>query len=184
VSGRHTKPILATTIRFERCSAREIISRIDEISFNSAFISELAAIAFIEQIMGPSAAADPVRALLRARDHQPHRRDQLQLGAAIAFIEQIMGPSAAADPVKRMFLHIINDEALDALGASSKMNNDRTFLEHLRKIGWSAAEHRLESNLRFVGEPQPLTCRDCFRCNTGYSRIRSAYGSVYKTRIR
>ena len=51
---------------------------------------------------------NPLRALLRARDHQPHRRDQLQLGAAIAFIEQIMGPSAAADPVKRMFLHIIN----------------------------------------------------------------------------
>jgi hypothetical protein len=51
-----------------------------------------------------------------------------------------------------MFLHIINDKALNALGASSKVNNDRTFLEHLRKIGWSAAEHWLESNLRFVGE--------------------------------
>jgi NTE family protein len=94
-------------------TAREIISRIDEISFNSAFISEL---------------------------------------AAIAFIEQIFGPAAAQDRVRRMFMHIINDKALDPLGASSKMNNERAFLEHLRKIGWSAAEHWLDANLRFVGE--------------------------------
>ena len=89
-------------------TAREIINRIDEISFNSAFITELAAIAFIEEI--------------------------------------------AKDRVRRMFMHIINDKALDTLGGSSKVNNKRTFLEHLRKIGWSAAEHWLEANLRFVGE--------------------------------
>jgi hypothetical protein len=51
-----------------------------------------------------------------------------------------------------MFMHIINDKALDTLGGSSKVNNKRTFLEHLRKIGSSAAEHWLEANLRFVGE--------------------------------
>ncbi len=89
-------------------TAREIINRIDEISFNSAFISELAAIAFIEEI--------------------------------------------ARDRVRRMFMHMINDKALDTLGGSSKVNNNRTFLEHLRKIGWNAAEHWLEANLRFVGE--------------------------------
>jgi NTE family protein len=38
------------------------------------------------------------------------------------------------------------------LGASSKMNNERAFLEHLRKVGRSAAEQWLEANLRFVGE--------------------------------
>jgi hypothetical protein len=43
-------------------------------------------------------------------------------------------------------MHIINDKALDTLGGSSKVNNKRTFLEHLRKIGWSAAEHWLEAN--------------------------------------
>jgi NTE family protein len=94
-------------------TAREIISRIDEISFNSAFISEL---------------------------------------AAIAFIEHFFEPAAAKDRVARMFMHIINDKELDALGASSKMNNERAFLEHLRKVGWSAAERWLEANLRFVGE--------------------------------
>jgi NTE family protein len=94
-------------------TAREIISRIDEISFNSAFISEL---------------------------------------AAIAFIEHFFEPAVAKDRVKRMFMHMINDKELDALGASSKMNNERAFLEHLRKVGWDAAEHWLEANLRFVGE--------------------------------
>ena len=86
----------------------EIINRIDGISFNSSFITELAAIAFIEEI--------------------------------------------AKDRVRRMFMHIINDKALDTLGGSSKVNNKRSFLEHLRKIGRSAAEHWLEANLRFVGE--------------------------------
>jgi NTE family protein len=94
-------------------TAREIISRIDEISFNSAFISEL---------------------------------------AAIAFIEHFYEPAAAKDRVARMFMHMINDKELDALGASSKMNNGRAFLEHLRSVGWSAAERWLEANLRFVGE--------------------------------
>ena len=36
-------------------------------------------------------------------------------------------------------MHIINDAALDALGASSKMNNGRAFLEHLRRIGRMAS---------------------------------------------
>lgn len=94
-------------------TAREIISRIDEISFNSNFMAEL---------------------------------------AAIAFIEHFFGPVATEDGVRRMFMHWINDNALDALRASSKMNNEPAFLEHLRKIGWSAAEHWLEANLRFVGK--------------------------------
>ncbi|PWT83259.1 MAG: hypothetical protein C5B58_06830 [Acidobacteria bacterium] len=89
-------------------TAREIINRIDEISFNSSFITELAAIAFIEEI--------------------------------------------AKDRVRQMFIHIVNDKALDALGGSSKVNNKRTFLEYLRKTGWSAAERWLKTNLRFVGE--------------------------------
>ena len=90
-------------------SAREIISRIDEISFNSAFISEL---------------------------------------AAIAFIEHFFEPTAARDRVRRTFVHLVNDKELDALGASSKMNNNRAFLGHLR----IAAEHWLAANRRFVGE--------------------------------
>jgi NTE family protein len=94
-------------------TAREIISRIDEISFNSSLISEL---------------------------------------AAIAFIEQFYWPAATDDTVRRMFMHMINDKELDALGASSKMNNERAFLEYLRNVGWTAAEQWLKANLRFIGE--------------------------------
>lgn len=93
-------------------TAREIINRIDEISFNVAFITELAAIAFLEQ----------------------------------------NAPTVTEDRIPHMLMHVINDTALNALGASSKMNNERAFLEHLRKIGWSAADQWLETNLRFVGE--------------------------------
>jgi hypothetical protein len=47
---------------------------------------------------------------------------------------------------------VINDKGLDALRASSKMNNDRAFLEHLREMGWSAAERWIETNLPLVGK--------------------------------
>jgi NTE family protein len=93
-------------------TAREIINRIDEISFNAAFITELAAIAFIEH------------SALAATTHR----------------------------VPRMLMHVINDTALDALGASSKMNNEPAFLQHLHDIGWGAADDWLGTNLRFVGK--------------------------------
>lgn len=92
-------------------TAREIINRIDEISFNAAFITELAAIAFIGQ----------------------------------------RASSAGKNEVARVRMHVINDTALDALGASSKMNNEPAFLEHLRTIGWRAADHWLGANLRRIG---------------------------------
>jgi NTE family protein len=94
-------------------TAREIISRIDEISFNSAFIAEM---------------------------------------AAIAFIEEFFGLPAAEDRVRRMFMHIINDKAHDALRASSKMNSEPAFLRHLREIGCSTTERWLEANLPFDGK--------------------------------
>jgi hypothetical protein len=37
------------------------------------------------------------------------------------------------------------------MGASSKMNNEPAFLEHLRSIGWRAAEHWLATNLDCLG---------------------------------
>jgi NTE family protein len=95
-------------------TSREIINRIDEISFNSAFMLELAAIAFIEEVL----------------DSEP--------GATSRF--------------KRLHIHAIGAGAtLGALGASSKMNNDTNFLEHLHKIGRRAADDWLKENLEAVG---------------------------------
>ena len=48
-------------------------------------------------------------------------------------------------------MHGIGDEALGAFGASSKMNNEWGFLQHLHEIGWRAADHWLAENLTAVG---------------------------------
>ena len=41
--------------------------------------------------------------------------------------------------------------ALGSFGASSKMNNEWGFLQHLQEIGWRAADHWLAENLAAVG---------------------------------
>ena len=93
-------------------TARGIIDRIDEISFNSTFMLELGAIAFVEH-----------------------------------WIKSV-GVKAAP---RLLNVHGIGDEALGSFGASSKMNNDCGFLQHLQGIGWRAAEHWLAENLSEVG---------------------------------
>ena len=82
-------------------TARGIIDRIDEISFNSTFMLELGAIAFVEHLIKSAAVKAPPRLLN---------------------------------------VHGIGDEALGSFGASSKMNNDWGFLQHLQEIGWRAAD--------------------------------------------
>ena len=94
-------------------SAREIINRIDEISFNSTFMLELGAIAFVEQ-------------LLRTESVQGRMRTP--------------------------FIHEIGHEALGSFGASSKMNNDPRFLQHLHELGRRSADLWLEQNFEAVGK--------------------------------
>jgi NTE family protein len=93
-------------------TARGIIDRIDEISFNSTFMLELGAIAFVEQLMKSATVRSPLRLLN---------------------------------------VHGIGDDALGTFGASSKMNNDWGFLQHLHEIGWQAADHWLAESLSAVG---------------------------------
>jgi NTE family protein len=93
-------------------TARGIIDRIDEISFNSTFMLELGAIAFVEHLMMSGAVQAPFRPLR---------------------------------------VHSIGDEVLGSFGASSKMNNEWGFLQHLQEIGWRAADHWLAENLSAVG---------------------------------
>ena len=47
-------------------TARGIIDRIDEISFNSTFMLELGAIAFVEKLMKSATGQAPAQAPLRA----------------------------------------------------------------------------------------------------------------------
>jgi NTE family protein len=102
-------PIVRAT---EPRTARAIIDRIDEISFNSTFMLELAAIAFVEELLKSGSVEAPFRPL---------------------------------------FVHGIGDEVLGSFGASSKMNNDWAFLQHLHELGLSAADRWLEENLETVG---------------------------------
>jgi NTE family protein len=94
-------------------TARGIIDRIDEISFNATFMLELGAIAFIEHLVR-SAAIRPSFRLLH--------------------------------------VHGIGEEALSSFGASSKMNNEWGFLQHLHGLGRRAADRWLAVNLTAVGE--------------------------------
>jgi NTE family protein len=101
-------------------TARAIIDRIDEISFNSPLMLELGAIAFIMELFDSLPAQEPFRI--------PH-------------------------------VHGIGEEALARFGASSKMNNDWAFLQHLHEIGWRVADQWLAENLDAVGNRSTLDWR-------------------------
>lgn len=102
-------PMERTTVP---ATARGISDRIDEISFNSTFMLELGAIAFVEHLMKSAAVQAPFRLL---------------------------------------HVHGIGDEALAAFGASSKMNNEWGFLQHLHEIGRRAADQWLVENFTAIG---------------------------------
>ena len=94
-------------------TARGIIDRIDEISFNSTFMLELGAIAFVEHLVKSASVESPFRFL---------------------------------------HVHAISDESLGSFGASSKMNNASSFLQHLHDVGWRATDCWLAENLDEVGK--------------------------------
>jgi NTE family protein len=99
--------------------SRDIISRIDQISFNSTFLLELKAIARIEALVEAKALKD--------------------------------------EGITPLFMHrIAADEELTELGASSKLNNDLEFLQHLRMIGRTAAERWLADHRDSLGKRSSL----------------------------
>jgi len=98
-------------------TARAIIDRIDEISFNSTFMLELGAIAFVEELMKSATVQASMRLL---------------------------------------YVHGIGDETLGAFGASSKMNNERGFLQNLHDLGWRATDRWLAEHLTAIGNRSTL----------------------------
>jgi hypothetical protein len=83
-----------------------------------------------------------------------------------------------------MFVHLVNDKEFDALGASSKMNNNRAFLGHLRNVVGSLPNTGSRQIVALSASAQPSTCRGSFLCKMGYPRIRSEYDSVFKPWIK
>jgi NTE family protein len=95
-------------------TAREIMDRVNEISFNSSLMREMRAIAFVSRLL-EQGKLDPAH-------------------------------------YKRMNIHLIDaDEQLKPLGASSKLNAERAFLEHLKAIGRAACERWLARNFDQLG---------------------------------
>jgi len=100
-------------------TAREILDRVNEISFNSSLMREMRAVHFITELIDAG------------------RLD--------------------GDHDKRMNIHLIEaDEALKPLGASSKLNAEGAFLEHLRAIGRAACEDWLARHFEKIGRASSI----------------------------
>jgi NTE family protein len=106
-------------------TAREILDRVNEISFNSSLMREMRAIAFVSKLIDSG------------------RLDRRGY--------------------KRMLIHRIEaDEQIKPLGASSKLNAEPEFLEHLKAIGRMAAGAWLERNFDRIGTESTLDLLDTY----------------------
>lgn len=95
-------------------TAREILDRVNEISFNSSLMREMRAVHFVTKLIDEG------------------RLDR--------------------ERYKRMNIHMIEaDDELKPLGASSKLNAERDFLEHLKGVGRAACAAWLEASFERIG---------------------------------
>lgn len=86
---------------------------------------------------------------------------------AIAFVQRLLEQDALKEPFagryKSMRIHMIGDEdALKALGVTSKLNAERDFLEHLKAAGRSCADRWLEASIGDLGVRSSLDVRATF----------------------
>jgi len=103
-------------------AARDILNRVNEITFNASLLQELRAIDFVARMLDEG-SLDPER-------------------------------------YRKMLIHIIADEkGFQNLNASSKMNTEWEFLEHLHNLGYRAAEEWLEANFGRLGESSSVNVR-------------------------
>ena len=103
-------------------AARDILNRVNEITFNASLLQELRAIDFVARMLDEG-SLDPER-------------------------------------YRKMLIHIIADEkGFQNLNASSKMNTEWEFLEHLHNLGYRAAEEWLEANFGRLGESSSVNIR-------------------------
>ncbi len=106
-------------------TAREILDRVNEITFNSSLIREMRAIQFVTRLIESGALPD--------------------------------------SDYKRLNLHMIECEAeLNQLGASSKMNSDPDFIDHLFKLGRGTAEQWLAEKFEAVGQESSLDLAEVY----------------------
>jgi len=103
-------------------TAREILNRVNEITFNASLLHELRAIDFVARMLDEG-SLDPKR-------------------------------------YHKMLVHIICDEAgFKDLNASSKMNTEWAFLEHLHDMGYRAAKNWRDGNFDRLGKSASVDVR-------------------------
>lgn len=65
---------------------------------------------------------------------------------------------------RRLHIHLIeNQDQLNPLGASSKLNAESNFLNHLRSVGRATAEDWIERNLEHLGRRSSVDLRTMFQ---------------------
>jgi NTE family protein len=107
-------------------SAREILNRVNEITFNSSLLREFRAIDFVSRLLE----------------------------------EGKLSP----DSYKQVLVHRISaEEHINPLGASSKMNAEWAFLQHLFDVGSRAADGWLETNFEHLGKRSTLDIRAMYQ---------------------
>ncbi len=109
-------------------TARDILDRVNEITFNASLLKEFRAIDFVTRLLDTG--------------------------------------SLQESQYKRLFVHIIEaDQLLEPLGASSKLNAEWSFLQHLREIGRNQAEHWLADNFNNLGKKSTIDLRSLYHSN-------------------
>jgi NTE family protein len=107
-------------------SAREILNRMNEITFNSSLLREFRAINFVSRLLDEG---------------------KLDSGS-----------------YKQVLVHRIEAEAhINPLGASSKLNAEWAFLQHLHTIGRRAAEDWLAENFDHLGRRSTVDLRTMYQ---------------------
>ena len=111
-------------------TAREILNRVNEITFNASLIHELRAINFVAKLLDEG--------------------------------------SLDSGRYRKMLVHSISDEkGFKPLNASSKLNTEWEFLEHLHALGYAAAANWLEEHFDSLGNHSSLDVAAILRGCTG-----------------
>ena len=106
-------------------SAREILNRVNEVTFNASLLRELRAIDFVDRLLADG-RLDPC-------------------------------------DYRAMRVHIVQDDAeMGPLGASSKLNAEWAFLQHLRDIGRAAAGRWLDAHFDDLGKRSTVDLSSMF----------------------
>src|SRR5690625_1342112 len=86
---------------------------------------------------------------------------------AIAFVQRLLEQDALKEPLasqyKNVRMHLIADlEGMASLDASSKMNVEWSFLQHLKAMGQQAAQQWLADHAQAIGKHSTLNIRETF----------------------